>query len=585
MATATSDFDSPRMPSGRRNPPDIRRARAFAAARRHSLLVRILRLLLPVAAVACLGLYMLGGPISLSIGDGTLSIEELSVKAKNLEMSNPVYEGYTDDNGRYIVKAVSATQQITKPDQVKLKTVSAKLTQVDGRTADLTAVTGEIDTKKDILKLGGGIAIASSDGMKAKLASATLNLKTKHIASAEPVNVEMPNGTVSSHALDIDTQTKRVLFKTEVVTHLVPPAPKTETAKIAPPKPAGFAASAGFGDGPIDITSDLLDIRDTEKIALFSGDVVANQSGTTYASPTMSVSYTGGSALGETGKAAAGTAGEAATATEISKIESKGGVVITTADGRRANSEWSIYDRLAGSLQLGGGVTLTDADNELTGDLLVVDLEKGISRFPPGGRVKGRMGDADAGKAKDKAKGKAKGKAAQKKPKPAKAGPADLTSFTADGGGAMSIESDTLEVNDAKGSAVFTGNVIADRGDQQIKARSIAVSYVATGSGALPEGQDNIRRIIAEGNVVVSAPDDQVVTGDRLDYDAKTSLITISGNVTTTKGKNVIKGDKLVVNLETGESAFDTNPGEVVQGAQKRIKMLINPDELPKSPN
>ena len=39
------------------------------------------------------------------------------------------------------------------------------------------------------------------------------------------------------------------------------------------------------------------------------------------------------------------------------------------------------------------------------------------------------------------------------------------------------------------------------------------------------------------------------------------------------------------INLETGESAFDTNPGEVVQGAQKRIKMLINPDELPKSPN
>lgn len=579
MATATSDFDVPRIPAGRRNAPDRRRARAFAEARRHSAIVRILRLLLPVIALASLGLYVLGGPISLTIGDGTLSIEELSVKAKNLQMSNPVYEGFTDDNGRYIVKAVSATQQLTKPDLVKLQTVNAKLTQADGRTAEMTAKTGEIDTKKEILKLGGGIAIASSDGMKAKLASATLKLKTKKITSTEPVEVEMPNGTVRSRALDIDTETKRILFKTQVVTHLVPPPPKAETAKAASAKPAGFAAAAGFGEGPIDITSDLLDIRDTEKIALFSGRVVANQNGTTFASPTMTVSYTGDTALGDTPKAATDTAKPANTATEISKIESKGGVVITTADGRNASGEWSVYDRIAGTVQLGGGVTLTDAANELTGDLLVVDLAKGISRFPPGGRVKGRMGDAEAGK------GKAKGKAAKKKPKPAKAGPTDLTSFTSDSGGPMNIESDSLEVNDAKGSAIFSGDVVANRGGQQIKAKSLAVSYIASGTGALPEGQDNIRRIVAEGNVVVSAPDDQVVTGDRLDYDAKTSIITVSGNVTTTKGKNVIKGDKLVVNLETGESSFDTDPGDVVQGVQKRIKMLINPDELPQSPN
>lgn len=567
------------MPSGRRSAPDRRRARAFAEARRHSVVVRVLRLLLPVAAVACLGLYLLGGPISLTIGEGTLSIEELSVKAKNLQMSNPVYEGFTDDNGRYIVKAVSATQQMTKPDLVKLQTVSAKLTQTDGRTAEMTAKTGEIDTKKEILKLGGGIAIASSDGMKAKLTSATLKLKTKKISSTEPVEVEMPNGTVRSRALDIDTETKRILFKTKVVTHLAPPPPKGETAKAAPPKPAGFAASAGFGDGPIDITSDLLDIRDTEKIALFSGHVVANQNGTSFASPTMTVSYTGDTALGESPKATSGTAKPASAATEISKIESKGGVVITTADGRSASGEWSIYDRVAGTVQLGGGVTLNDAANELTGDLLVVDLAKGISRFPPGGRVKGRMGDAEVGTAK------AQGKAAKKKPKPEKSGPTDLTSFTSDSDGPMTIESDSLEVNDAKGSALFSGDVIANRGGQQIKAKSIAVSYVASGTGALPEGQDNIRRIVAEGNVVVSAPDDQVVTGDKLDYDAKTSIITVSGNVTTTKGKNVIKGDKLVVNLETGESSFDTDPGDVVQGAQKRIKMLINPDELPQSPN
>jgi lipopolysaccharide transport protein LptA len=573
MATATSDFDMPRT-TGRRSSPDRHRLRAFAQARRHSALVRILRLLLPAGAVACLALYVVGGPMSLSIGDGSLSLDQIKLDAKHLQMSNPIYEGYTDDNGRYIVKAVSATQQLAKPDLVKLETITAKLTQANSATAELAAAVGEIDTKKEILKLGGGIDIASSDGMKARLKTATLKLKTKRITSGEPVTVEMPNGTVRSRAIDIDTQTRRILFKTKVVTRLVPPA-QPEAAKTTPAKTASLASAAAFGDGPIDITSDLLDIRDTEKVAMFSGKVVATQSGTTYASPQMIVTYTGDAALPGTEQTAGPAASGTKTGAEIAKIESKGGVVIETADGRSATGEWSIYDRIAGTVQLGGGVTLADADNRLTGDLLVVDLAKGISRFPPGGRVKGQMGTAEAKKTKP----------GKKKPKPAKASATDLTSFTAGSGGPMDIEADSLEVDDGKGLAVFRGDVIAHRGDQQIKSNSLHISYVASGAGALPEGQDNIRRIIAEGDVVISAPDDQVVRGDKLDYDAKSSIITIAGNVTTTKGKNVIKGDKLVVNLETGESSFDTDPGDVVQGAKKRIKMLINPDELPQSPN
>ena len=143
-------------------------------------------------------------------------------------------------------------------------------------------------------------------------------------------------------------------------------------------------------------------------------------------------------------------------------------------------------------------------------------------------------------------------------------------------------------MHDTKGLAYFRGDVVAHRGGQQIKAEALDVSYASGDTAKLPEGQDNIRSITAKGNVVVSAPDDQVVTGDNLVYDAKSQLITITGNVTTSQGKNVIKGDKLVVNLETGESAFDTAPDAVVEGVQqvkKRVKMLIDPNEAPRTTN
>ena len=67
--------------------------------------------------------------------------------------------------------------------------------------------------------------------------------------------------------------------------------------------------------------------------------------------------------------------------------------------------------------------------------------------------------------------------------------------------------------------------------------------------------------------------------------DADKALITITGNVTTSQGKNVIKGDKLVINLETGESSFDVDPGKAAQGAKQRIKMLIDPNEVPRTTN
>lgn len=569
MATVTSDFDVPRTQSRRKAGPDRARMRAFQKARRHSHWVRLLRLLMPLGAVAALGLYALGGPMSLSIGDGKLGFEGIKIDPKNLTMSNPVYEGFTDDNGTYVVKAVSATQQLDKPDLVGLKTVTAKLSEADGGTAEMAAATGEIDTKKEVLQLAGGIDVKSSDGLKAKLKTAMLYLKQKRILSQEPVAVEMPNGTVKSRQLEIFTEEKRILFKTNVVTNLVPPK-KAEAGKAK--ASSGFASAAAFGDGPILINSDLLDVRDTEKTALFSGNVRGRQAGSTFTAPTMHVTYSGNSGLG-------GESAGAATGTEISMIESKGGVVIVTDDKRSAKSEWSLYDRLGQTITLGGGVLLVSEGNRIEGEKLVVDLEKSISRFPAGSRVRGQFGTAqEAGKAKKQ----------KKKPAQQQGAIGDITSFTTGEGGPTKIESNSLEVHDAKGLAYFRGNVIASRGGQQIKAEALDVSYVSGEAAKLPEGQDNIRSIIATGNVVVSAPDDQVVTGDKLVYDAKSQIITITGNVTTSQGKNVIKGDKLVVNLETGESAFDTAPDTVAEGVQqvkKRVKMLIDPDEVPRTTN
>ena len=56
---------------------------------------------------------------------------------------------------------------------------------------------------------------------------------------------------------------------------------------------------------------------------------------------------------------------------------------------------------------------------------------------------------------------------------------------------------------------------------------------------------------------------DQVVTGDTAIFDTKTNLITMTGGVVLTQCKNVLKGDRLSVDMTTGVSRVDSDNGKV----------------------
>ncbi|MDB5580226.1 MAG: OstA-like protein, partial [Bradyrhizobium sp.] len=75
-------------------------------------------------------------------------------------------------------------------------------------------------------------------------------------------------------------------------------------------------------------------------------------------------------------------------------------------------------------------------------------------------------------------------------------------------------------------------------------------------------GSSSIRRLEARGSVVVTQKD-QVVTGETAVFDTKANSVTMLGGVVLTKGKNVLRGDRLVVDMTTGVSRVE---GGRVQG-------------------
>ena len=56
---------------------------------------------------------------------------------------------------------------------------------------------------------------------------------------------------------------------------------------------------------------------------------------------------------------------------------------------------------------------------------------------------------------------------------------------------------------------------------------------------------------------------EQVVTGETAVFDTKANLITMLGGVVLTQCKNVLRGDRLLVDMTTGVSRVESESGRV----------------------
>jgi lipopolysaccharide export system protein LptA len=162
----------------------------------------------------------------------------------------------------------------------------------------------------------------------------------------------------------------------------------------------------------------------------------------------------------------------------------------------------------------------------------------------------------------------------------------------------VQIEAATLEVHDKNKEATFSGNVQVVQGDTTMKCQNLVVFYgqevgfgsTSGASGAdgtsvtsnkgMPQGAQNIRRIEARGGVTVITKD-QNAAGDLGVYDLKTKTITLSGNVVVSQGQNVIHGERVVVDMVTGNARVESGSSNGGAGAGApgpgRVRALIQP--------
>ena len=112
----------------------------------------------------------------------------------------------------------------------------------------------------------------------------------------------------------------------------------------------------------------------------------------------------------------------------------------------------------------------------------------------------------------------------------------------------VQVTADQLAVNNADGTAVFTGSVVVTQGEMKLAAAEVKVTYGTE--------KNDIESLVASGGV----------TGTNLGdaAEAKEAVYTIdpcasvpSGDVLLTQGPSAMAGQKLTINLKDGTGVME----------------------------
>jgi LPS export ABC transporter protein LptC len=292
-----------------------------------------------------------------------------------------------------------------------------------------------------------------------------------------------------------------------------------------------------------------------------------------------------------------------------------GKVAIASGPDARTSSDRADIDQKADTYLLTGNVIVTQGGNELRGRRLAVDRKSGRTELSspadgaaPKSRIFARLVQnaqaggkkAGSGKAAKPPEIAAEGEAAAA----GAAGGLGMATFRTDPNAPVDVEADKLVVEDTRKEATFSGDVRAAQGDFLIRSSDLKASYtgdtglMADGSGGTagslfgggggaatsggqttPTGQPpkpktptQLSRIDARGKVVVTSKANQQVTGDWAVFDTKASTVTIGGtDVVLTQGPNVVKGNKLVIDMPTGQSRITRDGPAPVAGSGQPV--------------
>lgn len=131
----------------------------------------------------------------------------------------------------------------------------------------------------------------------------------------------------------------------------------------------------------------------------------------------------------------------------------------------------------------------------------------------------------------------------------------------------INISSDSFQADLNSKLGTWSGNVIVTQADMKLRANTVRMTTV----------NGKADKVTASGNVVVDSPKSGIVTGETGVYAVVPRTVVMSGNVVLKKGKDVMRGAQLTVNLATGQAVLGGGVKGQTQG-NTRVQAVFTPN-------
>ena len=224
----------------------VAREKAYRSARRHSVLVRMLRFLLPASGVLALVVLSVLSWVSTPVPYVITAVDKY-VSLDGIVMDRPTLTGFDKQNRRYRVSAEQAVQNITTPNQIRLNDISAEVTLPDQGSATITAGGGDYDNSRNTLKLLGGITVESTLGCRVSMKNAEINLQAGSLVSKNPVTIRYQDSEITGNTMTVSDGGKVIVLEGRVQSSLMPPkrpAGEGKAEKTSPDKKKAAESAA-----------------------------------------------------------------------------------------------------------------------------------------------------------------------------------------------------------------------------------------------------------------------------------------------------------------------------------------------------
>ncbi|MCW5682453.1 MAG: hypothetical protein KF794_15125 [Xanthobacteraceae bacterium] len=194
-----------------------------------------------------------------------------------------------------------------------------------------------------------------------------------------------------NHSLPRNLLVLAVLSSLTAVLPFAGPSPSFAQTKKAEKEvvPNAFQGFSRNRKDPIKIEANSLEVKDKDKTAVFTGNVIVTQGDTTMRCRELTIFYDGNALSAVDGKdkkeqpapqAKAPGAKQTASAQKIKRLIAVGGVIVT-ATNQKATGDHGLFEMATNTVTLTGNVVVTQGPNVMNGSKLVVDLNSGRSRL------------------------------------------------------------------------------------------------------------------------------------------------------------------------------------------------------------